>query len=114
MQVLEFGRHLRKLRRGVHRANRFILVLRALTGERAALEQRLEKLRDAGFPNYFGEQRFGRNGSTLEQAQALDAWRTQDLARQAQPVFFRPACLCVQSTAGSARRERGLECGKAR
>ncbi len=67
-QVLEVGRHLRKLRRGVHRANRFTLVLRALTGERAALEQRLEKLRDAGVPNYFGEQRFGRNGSTLEQA----------------------------------------------
>ena len=68
VQVLELGRHLRKLRRGVHRSNRFILVLRALTGERAALEQRLGKLRDAGFPNYFGEQRFGRNGSTLEQA----------------------------------------------
>ncbi len=68
VQVLEVGRHLRKLRRGVHRANRFTLVLRELTGERAALEQRLEKLRDAGVPNYFGEQRFGRNGSTLEQA----------------------------------------------
>ncbi len=68
VQVLELGRHLRKLRRGVHRSNRFILVLRALTGERAALEQRLEKLREAGVPNYFGEQRFGRNGSTLEQA----------------------------------------------
>jgi len=68
VQVVAMGRHLRKLRRGVHRANRFTLVLRALTGERAALEQRLEKLRDAGVPNYFGEQRFGRNGSTLEQA----------------------------------------------
>jgi tRNA pseudouridine13 synthase len=68
VRILELGRHLRKLRRGVHRSNRFILVLRALTGERAALQQRLEKLREAGFPNYFGEQRFGRNGSTLEQA----------------------------------------------
>jgi tRNA pseudouridine13 synthase len=68
VQVLELGRHLRKLRRGVHRSNRFILVLRTLTGKRAALQQRLEKLREAGFPNYFGEQRFGRNGSTFEQA----------------------------------------------
>ncbi|HEY6132020.1 MAG TPA: tRNA pseudouridine(13) synthase TruD, partial [Halioglobus sp.] len=68
VQVLAVGRHSRKLRRGVHRTNRFTLVLRALSGERAALEQRLQMLREAGVPNYFGEQRFGRNGSTLEQA----------------------------------------------
>jgi tRNA pseudouridine13 synthase len=67
--VLEVGRHQRKLRRGVHRANQFTLVLRELNGERSALEQRLQILRDEGVPNYFGEQRFGRNGSTLEQAQ---------------------------------------------
>ena len=68
VQVLEVGRHRRKLRRGVHRANRFTLVLRELQGERADLELRLQKLRDEGVPNYFGEQRFGRNGSTMEQA----------------------------------------------
>jgi tRNA pseudouridine13 synthase len=68
VQVLETGRHLRKLRRGVHRTNRFALVLRQLHGERASLESRLQQLRDQGVPNYFGEQRFGRNGSTLEQA----------------------------------------------
>jgi len=69
VQVLEVSRHLRKLRRGVHRANHFTLVLRELMGDRVALEQRLQTLRDQGVPNYFGEQRFGRNGSTLEQAQ---------------------------------------------
>ena len=68
VQVLAVGRHLRKLRRGVHKANRFTLVLRELRGDRAALEQRLQLLRDEGVPNYFGEQRFGRGGSTLEQA----------------------------------------------
>lgn len=68
VQVLAVGRHSRKLRRGVHRANQFTLVLRELTGERAVLEQRLQLLRDSGAPNYFGEQRFGRHGSTLEQA----------------------------------------------
>ena len=69
VKVLAVDRHSRKLRRGVHRANRFVLVLRALSGEQAALEQRLQALRTSGAPNYFGEQRFGRNGSTLEQAQ---------------------------------------------
>ena len=68
VQVLAVQRHLRKLRRGVHKANRFTLVLRELRGDRVALEQRLQLLRDEGVPNYFGEQRFGRQGSTLEQA----------------------------------------------
>jgi tRNA pseudouridine13 synthase len=68
--VLAVKRHRRKLRRGVHKANRFRLVLRELTGERETLDARLRVLRDGGVPNYFGEQRFGRNGSTL--AQALD------------------------------------------
>jgi len=69
VQVQVVGRHRRKLKRGVHRANRFTLVLRQLEGGRAALESRLEQLRASGAPNYFGEQRFGRNGATLEQAQ---------------------------------------------
>jgi tRNA pseudouridine13 synthase len=68
VKVLEVGRHRRKLRRGVHRANRFCLRLRQLEADRGPLEQRLEQVRRSGVPNYFGEQRFGRNGSTLAQA----------------------------------------------
>ena len=68
VRVLDTGRHRRKLRRGVHRANQFVLRLRQVSGDFAALEARLEQVRSAGVPNYFGEQRFGRGGSTLEQA----------------------------------------------
>ncbi|MEE4144319.1 MAG: tRNA pseudouridine(13) synthase TruD [Halieaceae bacterium] len=68
VQLLQQGRHSRKLRRGVHRANRFSLVLRDIRGDRADLERRLQLVREQGAPNYFGEQRFGRNGATLEQA----------------------------------------------
>ncbi|MFT4613622.1 MAG: tRNA pseudouridine13 synthase [Bacteroidia bacterium] len=70
LQILRVDRHQRKLRRGVHRANRFELTLRELQGKREALEARLQTLREKGVPNYFGEQRFGRNNSTLEQALA--------------------------------------------
>jgi len=66
--LLARDRHVRKLRRGVHRLNRFRLVLRSLEGDRDALEQRLLEVREQGVPNYFGEQRFGRDGATLEQA----------------------------------------------
>ncbi|MBE9539514.1 MAG: tRNA pseudouridine(13) synthase TruD [Proteobacteria bacterium] len=74
VKVLQVGRHLRKLKRGVHKANRFMLRLRDLRGDRDDLAQRLLRVKDQGFPNYFGEQRFGRNGSSLAQARLwLDA-----------------------------------------
>ncbi len=66
--VLQVGRHLRKLKRGTHKFNRFELCLRELHGPRDELLLRLERVKAQGVPNYFGEQRFGRNGSTLEQA----------------------------------------------
>ena len=68
VRVLQVGRHLRKLKRGVHRANRFVLRLRDLRGDKDDLLPRLERVKAGGFPNYFGEQRFGREGSTLAQA----------------------------------------------
>jgi tRNA pseudouridine13 synthase len=68
IRVLSVSRHARKLKRGVHRANAFELVLRHLEGDAGELQQRLQQVRSAGFPNYFGEQRFGLAGSTLQQA----------------------------------------------
>jgi len=68
IRVLRQCRHRRKLRRDSHRGNRFCLRLRELRGDRAELEQRLERARAAGVPNYFGEQRFGRGGATLSGA----------------------------------------------
>lgn len=66
--VLQVARHLRKLKRGVHQSNHFELRLRDLQGDLEDLEARLERLAHSGVPNYFGEQRFGRGGQTLEQA----------------------------------------------
>ena len=68
VELLAKGWHRRKLRRGVHQANKFSLVLRDLDADNQALEKRLQVVREEGVPNYFGEQRFGRNGSTLRQA----------------------------------------------
>ena len=61
-------RHTRKLRTGSHRANRFVLRLRGVTAERAATDERLAAVRSAGFPNYFGPQRFGHGGENLHRA----------------------------------------------
>jgi tRNA pseudouridine13 synthase len=71
LRVLECRRHRRKLRRGVHRANRFTLRLRQLSGERAALERGLAAVKEQGVPNYFGEQRFGHRAVNLSRARWL-------------------------------------------
>ncbi len=86
--VLAVARHRRKLKRGVHRGNRFVLVLRELTGEREAIESRLRHLSLHGAPNYFGEQRFGRNGSTLAQAKTWMASGGRRISRNKRSIYL--------------------------
>ncbi|MFW5815926.1 MAG: tRNA pseudouridine(13) synthase TruD [Wenzhouxiangella sp.] len=71
VRVLSGQRSARKIQRGRLHGNRFTLVVRALTGDREEIEQRLLRLRDHGAPNGFGEQRFG--GNNVARARALFA-----------------------------------------
>ena len=71
--VLSQRRHSRKLKRGALRGNRFELRVRVTDGDRAALDDRVGRLQRYGVPNYFGEQRFGRDGVNVERAAALFA-----------------------------------------
>lgn len=78
-QVLACQRHPRKLKRGTHRQNRFVLrlTLAPLSNEveqqqRAIwLAERWQQLCAQGVPNYFGPQRFGVAGRNLHLAQQL-------------------------------------------
>lgn len=68
-RIVDVRRHLRKLRRGAHRANAFRIVLRLdATPDHDAIESRLAMIRNDAVPNYFGEQRFGRDGRNLQLA----------------------------------------------
>ncbi|WP_308389217.1 tRNA pseudouridine(13) synthase TruD [Acidithiobacillus sp. AMEEHan] len=60
VQILAIDRHRRKLRRGVHRGNRFQIHLHE-AGDFDAWENAMQALAQQGFPNYFGAQRFGRD-----------------------------------------------------
>jgi tRNA pseudouridine13 synthase len=73
VEILDVARHGRKLRRGAHKNNRFRIVLRGadITSLRAELEIRLAVIADRGVPNYFGEQRFGHNGSNIALAREV-------------------------------------------
>jgi tRNA pseudouridine13 synthase len=70
-KVLSQSRHLKKLRPGDLQGNRFRIVLRDVTGDRGAIEANLEAIASHGVPNYFGAQRFGRDGGNVMQGRAM-------------------------------------------
>jgi len=82
LRILQVGRHDKKLRRGAHRGNRFQIVLREVSGDIDAFEQRLAAIGAHGVPNYFGEQRFGRDGRNIELARRWIAQGRPRLQRQ--------------------------------
>lgn len=68
--------HNKKLNRGTHRANQFIITLRDIELEgddKSSVEQHLANIGTTGVPNYFGPQRFGWNGNNIREALALFA-----------------------------------------
>ncbi|WP_020210930.1 tRNA pseudouridine(13) synthase TruD [Gilvimarinus chinensis] len=69
--LLEATRHKQKLRRGQHRSNGFVIVLRNLSADKTAVDARLQLIAAQGVPNYFGEQRFGIGGGNLEAANRM-------------------------------------------
>ncbi|WP_419572214.1 tRNA pseudouridine(13) synthase TruD [Rheinheimera sp.] len=68
-RILQVTRHQRRLRLGAIAHNTFHLRLRDVS-DPAELEQRLQQVK-LGVPNYYGEQRFGRDGGNLVLADKL-------------------------------------------
>jgi tRNA pseudouridine13 synthase len=65
-RVLESHANGRKLKRGALCGNRFRIRLRKVSWSREELDRKLAALRAQGAPNYFGPQRFGREGFNLD------------------------------------------------
>ncbi len=91
IEVLAVVAHPRKLRRGTLQGNRFKLILRDVQGDKDELEQRLQKIAQQGVPNYFGEQRFGRNGNNLSKSIALFAGALKRVKRQERGLYISAA-----------------------
>lgn len=72
IKILSVSRHQHKLRRGDHETNRFVIRLRDfVVADKPAFEQKIEAVLIHGVPNYYGEQRFGRNANNLPEAHAI-------------------------------------------
>ena len=71
IKVLLVTAHPNKLKTGHLRGNKFCLILRSPSGaftteDAQAVHDRLQTLATDGIPNYFGTQRFGHHGNTME------------------------------------------------
>jgi tRNA pseudouridine13 synthase len=66
IRVLGIHRHGNKLKPGHLRGNRFRILIRDIRGDAlAGLDLVLHRLRREGLPNFYGPQRFGRDGETV-------------------------------------------------
>ena len=76
VRVLEAARHAHKLRTGHVRANRFVLRVRGVDAGSGVAETRARAILDVlarppGAPNFYGEQRFGREGDNAARGREL-------------------------------------------
>jgi tRNA pseudouridine13 synthase len=107
IEVLRSRRHSTKLRHGMHAGNRFELVVRDLlaTGESGPafgdLVRRIKALCADGFPNYFGEQRFGLNRNNLFHANEL--MQGNDVPRDKRGLYISAARSWLFNRSLSAR-----------
>jgi tRNA pseudouridine13 synthase len=102
LQILTATRHSRKLRRGAHQENQFIVRLQDVHAaqqtdieEHADIQEkvsaRLNTISSLGFPNYFGRQRFGFNQQNLAQAQRYFSNPRQKITRTKRGLYLSAA-----------------------
>lgn len=103
IEILTVARHRRKLKRGSLRGNHFCITLRDVQGDRAELEQRLQRVQREGVPNYFGEQRFGREGGNIERARRLFEGRFREKNRTKRGLYLSAARSLLFNEVLSAR-----------
>ncbi len=77
VHIVERRLHRRKLRRGAHRGNAFRIALRSddIPSHHEEIDERLSQIKCCGVPNYFGEQRFGRDGANVDLGRSLFSGR---------------------------------------
>ncbi len=89
IKILHVTRHLRKLKRGAIKCNHFVIVIRDWQGDEKRFVEQLEKIKNHGFPNYFTEQRFGREGRNI--SKAISLFQGQSVKRQQRGLYLSAA-----------------------
>jgi tRNA pseudouridine13 synthase len=93
VRVLKTGLHTNKLKPGHLRGNRFRILIRD-ADRNSDVEKVLDRVRTQGLPNFYGPQRFGRDGGTVDLGLQCLAGKAP---RRVRPFLFRFALSAVQS-----------------
>jgi len=96
----------KKLKRGVLEGNRFRLRLHLSPAGREVAAVRFERVLRAGVPNYFGPQRFGRDGGNLDGARKLFAGQEKP-DRRIRGLYLSAARSYLFNLVAAARVEAG-------
>jgi tRNA pseudouridine13 synthase len=104
--IVTLTRHNKKLKRGVLSGNHFHLVLTDLLGEQSVWEHSLERIAAEGVPNYFAEQRFGRQMANLAKAEAWFNSGRKPKKRQQKSMILSAARSWLFNQCVSARIEQ--------
>lgn len=92
LSVLAVNRHRRKLKRGALRVNQFQIRIRQLhCKDQQRLVQQCTAVRQFGVPNYFGDQRFGRQAANLVDAQHYLSGHRRKLTRHQRSLLLSAA-----------------------
>src|SRR5699024_7827183 len=86
-EILTVTRQRKKLRIGALQGNIFTLIIRDISDQQD-VEQRLNKIKAFGVPNYFGEQRFGRQGDNIHYAKRWAAGEIKVKDRQKRSFYL--------------------------
>ncbi len=100
IRVLETHRHPHKLRTGHLKGNRFSILIRDVTPDAESRALAIaQALQQSGVPNYFGDQRFGRDAETLKLGLDLlsGAKQPSSIPRARRKFLLRLALSSVQS-----------------
>lgn len=88
IEIINQIRHDKKLRRGVHRANNFVIRVNTLNANRDDFDARLQLIQEKGVPNYFGRQRFGYDGQNLLHGERILKGAERCRSRHKKGLYF--------------------------
>jgi tRNA pseudouridine13 synthase len=113
MQFSDAGYHVidavynrKKIQRGALKANRFDITLRHVNGERSVYEERLGLISRSGVPNYFGEQRFGRDERNVGMGLRLLSGELRVRDRYQRGIYYSAVRSCLFNMVLSERVTR--------
>ncbi len=102
-KIIKQIRHNRKLKRGALSGNRFKIRMSDLEADVDILNERLSKIQQNGVPNYFGEQRFGRQMGNLIKAEKMFNRELKKISKQHRSLYLSSARSWIFNQILSAR-----------